>query len=84
MTRKTYEELAEEVHVASLQYHGQTVQHVASETQYRIIGVHHREKDMAVCVEYTPIGKFYNQVKFARSIAEMDFGNRFVSVWKQP
>lgn len=77
--RKTLDELAEELWDASQRYHGAAIQHVKSGSDYRIVGVHHRESDMAICIEYTPIrSTFHNRVKFARSIEEMDFGNRFI------
>ncbi|WP_233713844.1 BRCT domain-containing protein [Aquamicrobium zhengzhouense] len=79
--RKTYDQLADELQAASDRYHGSEIQHVKSGGRYRIVGVHHRESDMAVCVEYTPIGStFHNRVKFARSIEEMAFGTRFTFV----
>lgn len=79
--RKTYDQLADELEAASDRYHGSEIRHVKSGGRYRIVGVHHRESDMAVCVEYTPIGSaFHNRVKFARSIEEMGFGTRFVFV----
>lgn len=76
--RKTLDQLAEELQEASQRYHGSKIEHTKSGARYRIIGVHHRESDMALSVEYTPLGAFYNRVKFGRSIEEMDFGRRFV------
>jgi hypothetical protein len=78
--RKTLEQLA-----AELSSHGHmlesVVQHVKSGDQYRIVGIHFREHDMALSVEYTPMrSPFHRHVKFARSIEEMDFGKRFVFV----
>lgn len=76
---KTLDQLAEELEAASDRYHNMLIKHQKSDGLYRIIGVHFRESDMAVCVEYTPIrSEFYNRVKFARSVEEMDFGNRFI------
>ena len=76
--RKTLCQLADELDHTSQRLHGSMIHHVKSGEDYRIVGVHFRESDMAICVEYTPIGEFYNQVKFARSIEEMEFGTRFV------
>ena len=77
--RKTLDQLAEELDSASDRYQMREVQHVKSGVRYRIIGLHFREHDMALCVEYTPMrSPFYNRVKFARSIEEMDFGTRFL------
>lgn len=77
--RKTLDQLAEELEAASDRYQMREVRHVKSGVRYRIIGVHFREHDMALCVEYTPMrSPFYNRVKFARSIEEMDFGTRFL------
>lgn len=77
--RKTLDQLADEMEAASRRYHGSAIHHVESGCNYRIVGVHFRESDMALCVEYTPIrSAMHNRVKFARSIEEMDFGTRFV------
>ena len=77
--RKTLDQLAEEMEVVSDRYHGARIHHVKTGAEYSIVGVHFRESDMAICVEYTPIrSEFYNRVKFARSIDEMGFGIRFV------
>ncbi len=77
--RKTLDQLAEELEAASDRYHGARIHHVKSGAEYSIVGVHFREHDMAICVEYTPVrSEFYNRVKFARSIDEMGFGIRFV------
>lgn len=79
--RKTLDQLAEELLEASNRYHGNEIEHIKSSARYRIVGVHFRESDMALCVEYTPIrSPFYNLVKFARSVEEMDFGTRFVFI----
>lgn len=76
---KTLGQLAEELEAASDRYHNMQIVHPKSGGHYRIIGVHFRESDMALCVEYTPIrSEFYNRVKFARSIDEMAFGTRFI------
>lgn len=78
--RKTYEQLAAELSAVT-HYIDSVVQHVKSGDQYRIVGVHFREHDMALSVEYTPMrSPFHRHVKFARSIEEMDFGTRFVFV----
>ena len=77
--RKTLDQLADELLAASDRYHGARIHHVKSGGEYSIVGVHFRESDMAICVEYTPVrSQFYNRVKFARSIDEMGFGIRFV------
>ena len=77
--RKTLDQLAEELEAAHQKYGGERIIHVKSGSLYRIVGFHFRESDMALCVEYTPRkSDFYNRVKFARSIEEMDFGTRFV------
>lgn len=74
--RKTLEQLTAEIS-AHDHWIGADVEHLKSGGQYRITGLHFREHDMALSVEYRPIG---SQVKFSRSIEEMDFGNRFVFV----
>ncbi|QTG12377.1 hypothetical protein G6M86_03575 [Agrobacterium tumefaciens] len=78
--RKTLEQLAAEIS-AHEDWIESVIQHVKSGDQYRVVGVHFREHDMALSVEYTPMkSPFHRHVKFARSIEEMDFGNRFVFV----
>lgn len=77
--RKTLDQLADELLAASDRYHHARVRQVETGEEYRIVGVHFRESDMAICVEYTPIrSRFCNCVKFARSIGEMEFGTKFV------
>lgn len=77
--RKTLDQLADELEAASDRWHNSTIRHVKSGGDYRIVGVHFRESDTALCVEYTPIrSTFHNRVKFARSVEEMDFGTKFV------
>lgn len=78
--RKTLEELAAETHAAEERYCFSQILHVKSGNDYVITGVHHREHDMALSIEYSPLGKHYMQVYFSRSLEEMDFGNRFVFV----
>lgn len=77
--RKSLDQLAEELEVACDTWIHRDIRHVKSGAQYRIVGLHFRESDMALCVEYTPVrSTFFNRVKFARSIDEMEFGSRFV------
>lgn len=76
--RKTLDQLADEMEAASRRYHGSAIHHVESGSNYRIVGFHFRESDMALCVEYTPIPRRRRNCVFARSIEEMDFGTRFV------
>lgn len=88
--RKSYDELAAILTEASEQWHGKTIQHVKSGGLYDIVGVHFRESDMAVCIEYCPaeyreiVGTYVtsminiSKVKFARSVEEMGFGTRFI------
>lgn len=82
MTERTpLEQLATDLEATSCLYHGRKIRHVATGGLYRIVGVHYRESDMALCVEYTPLRSgFYNRVKFARSVPEMNFWERFVFV----
>lgn len=81
--RKSLEQLAAEIHEHA-HWLESVIQHVKSGDQYRIVGLHFREHDMALSVEYTPMrSPFHRTVKFARSIQEMDFGNRFVFVGGQ-
>ena len=76
--RKSLADLAIELAEASLKYQGQRILHVKSGDFYRITDVQFRESDMAIEVTYSPLGEFYGQVRFARTIEEMDFGKRFV------
>lgn len=77
-TKRSLEELAAELLAASNRWHGAKLRHIKSGKIYRVVGVHFRESDMLICLEYTPLGsEFYNRVKFARSIGEMAFGTRF-------
>lgn len=76
--RKSRAELAVELRDAELKYHAQRIAHVRSGEFYRIIGVQFRESDMALEVTYSPLGEFYGQVRFARSVEQMEFGKRFV------
>lgn len=76
--RKSLADLAVELRNAELEYHGQRILHVKSGEYYRIAGVQFRESDMAIEVTYSPQGEFYGQVRFARTVEEMDFGKRFV------
>lgn len=76
--RKSLADLAVELRSAELDYHGQRILHVKSGEYYRITGVQFRESDMSIEVTYSPQGEFYGQVRFARTVEEMDFGKRFV------
>lgn len=76
--RKSLADLAVELRDAELKYHAQRIAHVRSGEFYRITGVQFRESDMAIEVTYSPLGEFYGQVRFARTVEEMDFGKRFV------
>lgn len=78
MERKTLEELSRTLDHAS-RHVGSKLLHKKSGKKYRIVSVHFRESDMAICYVYTPIGsEFYNRVTFSRTEAEMDFGGRFL------
>lgn len=76
--RKSLADLAVELNAAAQQYQGQRILHVKSGDFYRITDVQFRESDMAIEVTYSPQGEFYGQVRFARTVEEMDFGKRFV------
>lgn len=78
--RKSLATLADELSEASNRWNGSKIIHHASGDKYQIVGVHHRESDMAICVEYTPFGEFFNRAKFARSVEEMGFGKRFLFI----
>lgn len=76
--RKSLADLAVELNAAAQQYQGQRILHVKSGEFYRITDVQFRESDMSVEVTYSPVGEFFGQVRFARTIVEMDFGKRFI------
>lgn len=76
--RKSLADLAVELNAAAQQYQGQRILHVKSGDYYRITDVQFRESDMSVEVTYSPQGEFYGQVRFARTVLEMDFGKRFI------
>lgn len=91
--RKSLDQLADELSDTWNRWHGSVIQHVKSGGRYKIVGMHFRESDMALCVEYCPeedeqligthraAGKiFASRVKFARSVEDMNFGTRFVFV----
>lgn len=76
--RKSLADLAVVLAEASLKYQGQRILHVKSGEYYRITDLQFRESDMSIEVTYSPQGEFYGQVRFARTVVEMDFGKRFV------
>lgn len=76
--RKSLADLAVELAEAQLAYQGERILHVKSAEYYRIIDVQFRESDMSIEVTYSPMGEFFGQVRFARTVEEMDFGKRFV------
>lgn len=71
-------ELASDLDLAASKYYGRRITHVKSDARYHIKFVSFREHDLEILISYTPVGEFYNQVIFTRTVAEMDFGNRFV------
>ena len=76
--RKSLADLAVMLADAERAYLGKRVLHVKSAEYYRITGLQFRESDMSIEVTYSPQGEFYGTVRFARTLAEMDFGRRFI------
>jgi len=76
--RKSLADLAVELAEAGAKYGDQRILHIKSGDYYRIIGVQFRESDMALELTYTPTGEFYGQVRFSRTVDEMDIGKRFI------
>lgn len=56
--RRTLQDLAEETREAEDKWLMSTITHVKSGDLYMIVGIHHREHDMALSVEYSPIGRW--------------------------
>lgn len=76
--RKSLADLAHSLNNVAQRYQGRRILHVKSGEYYRIVDVYYRESDMAPSVQYSPQGQFFCQVKFGRTVEEMDFGKRFV------